>query len=150
MQGITVKQAGLADVETLAPLFDSYRQFYGRESDIQAALSFLIERFGHSESTLFIAYKDEMPVGFTQLYPSFSSVSLARTYILNDLYVNADVRREGVAKALIYAAKNYAKTVGAIRLTLSTAIDNINAQNAYESIGWQKDNNFYVYHLQIA
>lgn len=83
MSNITVRQAVLSDLEALVPLFDGYRQFYGRASDLSAAHEFLPARFNHGESVLFIAHEDNTPVGFTQLYPSFSSVSLARVFVLN-------------------------------------------------------------------
>ena len=123
-----VRQATLLDLEQLAPLFDRYRQFYGRASDVAAAREFLLARFTSKESTLLIAHEDERPVGFTQLYPSFSSVSLARIFILNDLFVSEQARRNGVASALMSAAVKFASTLGAVRLSLSTATTNDAAQ----------------------
>ena len=87
MNDIAVRQAILSDIEALVPLFDSYRQFYGHETDISGARDFLPARFNHAESTLFIAHDAGAAIGFAQLYPSFSSVSLARTFVLNDLFV---------------------------------------------------------------
>lgn len=149
MNPITVRQAVLSDLEALAPLFDSYRQFYGRQSDVAAARAFLLARFNHGESVLFIAHAGGTPVGFTQLYPGFSSVSLARTFILNDLFVAEQARRQGVATALIAAATAFAQSVGAIRVSLSTATTNSTAQALYQSMGWTRDEQFYVYHYTI-
>jgi GNAT superfamily N-acetyltransferase len=149
MNDITVRQALLADLDRLAPLFDGYRQFYGRESNLQAARDFLLARFNHNESILFIALEGDNPLGFTQLYPSFSSVSLARTFILNDLFVNHQGRRKGVGTQLLSAAAKYAKDLGAIRLTLSTAVTNEAAQACYEAAGWKRDEQFLVYHTAI-
>ena len=144
-----VRQATLLDLEQLAPLFDRYRQFYGRASDVAAAREFLLARFTSKESTLLIAHEDERPVGFTQLYPSFSSVSLARIFILNDLFVSEQARRNGVASALMSAAVKFASTLGAVRLSLSTAITNDAAQALCHSAGWKRDDQFFVYHLAI-
>lgn len=149
MSNLSVCQAVLADLDDIVPLFDGYRQFYGRSSDMEAARDFLISRFNHSESVLFIARVDGVAAGFTQLYPSFSSVSLARTFILNDLFVNEYFHRQGVAKSLILAATNYAKKLGAIRLTLSAATTNEKAQGFYNSLGWDLDEQFFVYHFSI-
>ena len=146
---ITVRQAVLADSEALAALFDDYRQFYGRASDLSGAREFLRARFEHGESVLFIALEGDAPVGFTQLYPSFSSLSLARVYVLNDLFVCAHARRQGVAARLLSAAADYAQSVGAVRLTLSTATTNVAAQSLYRSLGWQRDEQFLVYELTI-
>lgn len=145
MTNTLVRQATVTDLDALAPLFDGYRQFYGRTADPVAARQFLLDRFNHGESVIFVAHRDGVPVGFTQLYPSFSSVSMARIFILNDLYVTEGGRRNGVASALIAAAVEFAKTVGAVRLTLSTAVTNHSAQSLYSAMGWTKDEQFFVY-----
>ncbi len=147
MSTIAVRQAVLSDLEALAPLFDSYRQFYGRDSDIRAAKDFLSARFNHGESVLFIAFEDNASIGFAQLYPSFSSVSLARTFILNDLFVHEQARRKGVASKLMSAATDFAKSLGAVRISLSTATTNEAAQALYQTSGWKRDEQFFVYHF---
>ena len=150
MKQVQARQAVLSDLQLLAPLLDAYRVFYGSDSDVEAARRFLLERFKHEESVLFIATIEETAVGFCQLYPSFSSVSLARTLILNDLYVVESYRKQGIATMLLKAAAELAKELGAIRLTLSTAISNQAAQNLYEQAGWIRDQDFYVYSLKIS
>lgn len=149
MGNLRVKQADISELEQLTVLFDLYRQFYGKEANPDAAREFLRARFNHSESVLFIAYLDNQAVGFTQLYPSFSSLSLARIFILNDLFVVAEARRQSVATQLMDAAARYAKAVGAIRLCLSTAINNKNAQALYEGQGWVRDNEFCEYSFSL-
>jgi ribosomal protein S18 acetylase RimI-like enzyme len=150
MKQVQARQAVLSDLKLLAPLLDAYRVFYGRDSDVDAARRFLLERFNHGESVLFIAMIEEAAVGFCQLYPSYSSVSLARTFILNDLYVVEASRKQGIANMLIKAAVKFANELGAIRLTLSTAINNQAAQGLYEQAGWIRDQDFYVYNLRIS
>jgi ribosomal protein S18 acetylase RimI-like enzyme len=149
MNNITIRQAVASDIDALAPLFDSYRQFYGRESDIRAAREFLLARFNHGESIVFIAHDANVPIGFAQLYPSFSSVSLARTFVLNDLFVHESSRRKGVASLLLAAAVEFGKSLAAARLSLSTAISNETAQALYRSAGWRRDEQFFVYHYAI-
>lgn len=146
----TVRQATVCDLEQLVPLFDKYRQFYGRASDLHAAREFLLARFNNDESTVFIAHEGEMAVGFTQLYPSFSSLSLGRIFILNDLFVHEQARRKGVASMLMSAAVKFASMLRADRLSLSTAITNDGAQALYQSAGWKRDDQFLVYDLAIS
>ncbi len=150
MTGATVRQAVFADLEALTPLFDRYRQFYAQPSDPHAARTFLHARLAANESVLFIACDEELALGFVQLYPSFSSVSLGRTFILNDLFVIDAARRNGIASRLLDAALDYASGVGAIRVTLSTAVDNAGARALYESEGWQRDEKYYVYHFALG
>lgn len=147
---ITTRQAVLADIDSLAQLFDAYRQFYGKTTDVAAAKAFLLERLNHGESVLFLAFENDKPIGFTQLYPSFSSVSMARVYVLNDLYVEAQARGKGGGKKLLITATDYAKTLGAVRVSLSTDIENSTAQAVYESAGWKRDAQYFVYHFAIS
>jgi GNAT superfamily N-acetyltransferase len=147
---IQVRQASVSDLETLAPLFDAYRQFYGKPSDAALARSFLLERFQHNQSVIFIATQPNgTAIGFTQLYPTFSSVSAARTFILNDLFVVPEARRSGVGSKLLEAAAQFGPSVGAVRLSLSTAMDNEMAQALYVSHGWVRDTQFYAYSLSL-
>lgn len=146
----TIRQATVDDVEQLVPLFDAYRQFYGRTSDVAAARAFLLARCANRESTLFIAHQGDTAIGFAQLYPSFSSVSLARIFILNDLFVQEQARRTGVAASLLSAAASFAVSLGAVRLSLSTAVTNDAAQALYSSAGWKRDEQFCVYHLALS
>lgn len=148
---LLVQRASLDDLDSLTPLFDAYRVFYGRQSDLALAHAFLRERLERSESVVFLAFDSaEVPVGFTQLYPSFSSVSASRIFVLNDLYVTPQARRRGVAGALLSASETHARQAGAIRLSLSTALDNDAAKALYTSRGWKRDTQFCSYNLPLS
>ena len=152
--GIQIRRAGAADLSRLAPLFDAYRVFYGRPSDLAVARAFLNDRFEHDQSVVFLAERRAGEVvgealGFTQLYPSFSSTSVARIFILNDLYVVPAARRTGVATGLLEAAASHGRAVGAVRLSLSTATGNETAQALYASRGWVRDTEYFTYNLLL-
>ena len=133
-----VRRADVADVASIAPLFDRYRQFYEQSPDAALAHDFIQARVANGESTIFIAVDDAGQVaGFTQLFPSFSSVRAARAWILNDLYVLPEARRQGVARALLDAAAQYGRDTGAARLELETDHDNRSAQALYRHMGWE-------------
>ena len=146
MSSISVRQAAFSDLEQLSCLFDLYRVFQGKESDVDAARGFLRARFDHGESIVFIAHEGSTPLGFAQLYPSYSSTALARVFILNDLFVNENGRRKGVASALLSALEDYSWAHGASRVTLNVAMDNEAGQRLYEAQGWNKDAQFLMYH----
>jgi GNAT superfamily N-acetyltransferase len=149
---ILIRRAGLDDMDAAAPLFDAYRQFYGQRSDVTAARAFLTERLRRDESVVFLAVAGEPSgeaVGFMQLYPSFSSVSLGRLWILNDLFVDPDVRRGGVGRRLLERARDWAVETQAKGLTLSTALTNKAAQSLYEACGWARDDEFHRYRLLV-
>lgn len=143
---ITVRQATIHDLDLIAPLFDGYRQFYGQPADLGLAQRFLRDRFQQRESVVLLAVDEEGEgVGFVQLYPLFSSVRAARSYLLNDLFVAPAARRRGVAAALMHEAVDFARAVGAVAMSLSTAHANESAQRLYESLGWKRDEEFREY-----
>ncbi|MEM9100909.1 MAG: GNAT family N-acetyltransferase [Pseudomonadota bacterium] len=137
------------NLDQLTHLFDLYRQFYGQDSDILNAKQFLSKRLAQQESKIFIAELDGSSVGFVQLYPSFSSVSMQKIWILNDLFVVEQARKQGVANALMEKAKDLATETLAVRLELSTQQDNRKAQALYEKLGYVKDNEYYHYSLSL-
>lgn len=146
----TIQRATLQDLDDAAPLFDAYRQFYGRSSDLQLALDFLSARISRSESVVLLARDAEgAALGFVQLFPSFSSVRAAPIFVLNDLFVAPAARRSGVGAQLLRAAAEVARSSGAVRLKLSTAITNPPAQRLYEALGWKRDEDFYEYGLSL-
>ena len=145
-----VRIASVHDLDVVAPLFDDYRQFYGQAADPALARQFLADRFAHHESAILLAEAgDGQGLGFTQLYPLFSSTRAARTYLLNDLFVAPEARRLGVARRLLQEAARYARAQGAIGLSLSTAHANVQAQRLYESLGWQHEQEFREYTLTL-
>lgn len=146
MSTLVVRQAVLADLDALSSLFDAYRQFQGKAADLSACRAFLHDRFNHAESVMFLATGAGEPAGFAQLYPSFSSTALARVFILNDLFVAQAGRRAGVASALLAAAEAYAWALGACRVSLNVAKGNTSAQNLYDTKGWVRDSEFFMYH----
>lgn len=147
---IHVRRATVADLDRLVPLFDGYRQFYRQPSNPDGARNFLEERFERSQSVIFLAFDGTEAVGFTQLYPSFSSGAMQPIFILNDLFVAPAGRRCGTGSALLEAAAQYGRQVGALRLTLSTEHTNHIAQSVYERAGWKRDAAFCVYQLPLS
>lgn len=135
---ITVREIGIEAIDHLVPLFEGYRKFYKAEANLDGAKQFLTDRINKKESIIFIAYIDEQAVGFTQLYPSFSSVSMQRMWILNDLFVEPAYRGQKVGEALLRVGKDYTKRTQAKSLILETANDNP-AQKLYEREGWVRD-----------
>src|SRR5271154_6147082 len=109
----TIRKADEHDVNELSLLFNLYRIFYKQNSDLESAKRFLLERILKKESIIFIAISENKIVGFTQLYPLFSSLSMKRTWQLNDLYILEENRGYGISKQLIDAAKQLAKETNA-------------------------------------
>jgi ribosomal protein S18 acetylase RimI-like enzyme len=79
------------------------------------------------------------------LFPVFLSGAMRRFWLLNDLYVKPSSRRQGAARGLMQRAERHARETGSAGLTLSTAIDNLNAQALYESEDYEPDSQFLHY-----
>jgi GNAT superfamily N-acetyltransferase len=146
---LVIRQATVSDLDGLVPLFDGYRQFYRQASEPDRIRKFLLDRFEHNQSVIFVAVKDGRAVGFTQIYPSFSSGALARIFILNDLFVDPGARLIGTGSALLQAAAEYGRRVGALRLVLSTEVTNTPAQSLYEKLGWKRNTEFCSYQITL-
>ena len=140
-------------VALVAPLFDAYRQFYAQSADLAAARDFLTARLADGSSTVLLALASNAvtpdALGFTQLYPTFSSISLRPIWILNDLFVAPHARGTGVGRALLTAARDVAAAAGAAELTLQTAVTNAPAQALYTLLGWHRDDDYLTYVLPL-
>ncbi|MEP2280752.1 GNAT family N-acetyltransferase [Maribacter sp.] len=145
---IRIKRITIAEINEVAPLFNGYRVFYKMESDLVAAAEFLKNRIVKEESIIFAAYENNKAVGFTQLYYTFSSVSLQKSLILNDLYVDANYRKQSIGEQLLLKAQEFCKKNTYKGLALETAIDNP-AQKLYEKLGWEKDFHAFHYFWQV-
>lgn len=146
---IHIEKFKTRDFDELVGLFDSYRQFYNQATNLHSAKEFLSERIKKQESVIFVARRARKLIGFAQLYPAFTSVGMAGTWILNDLYIDTSERTHGTGTALVKRAIIFAKNSGALKITLETAKDNIKAQNIYNKLGFKQVKNFISYSLDF-
>lgn len=144
-----IQRAGPAQLEPAARLFEGYLHFYRKSPSPDAIRSFIEDRLRKQDSVIFLAWLDDAAAGFVQLYPSFASLSLAPSWILNDLYVDPAARSHGVGEALMQAARELGVASGAAEIFLQTARDNATAQRLYERLGYQRDDEFLVYVLNL-
>jgi ribosomal protein S18 acetylase RimI-like enzyme len=146
MSTLRTRIATLADLDVIAPLFDAYRQFYEQAPNLALARSFIRDRLQNNESMILLASNEQQQViGFCQLYPTFCSVEAKPIYSLYDLFVDPEARRSGASKVLLQAAEKLAAERGKARMDLTTARTNKPAQNAYEALGWVRDEVFFAY-----
>ena len=140
---ITIRQATIDDIPTVAYLFDKYRQWYKQEPNLEGAIDFLQSRTENGESVILVAMEEGEQIGFTQLYPIFSSVSMSKAWLLNDLFVIESQRGKGVATKLLEAAKNVGINTESKWLMLQTSDWNSEAQALYEKNGWVRESDFF-------
>ncbi|NMH73521.1 GNAT family N-acetyltransferase [Bacillus sp. RO2] len=144
-----IYQATMKDLEGAANLFNMYRTFYQQTSDLDGAKAFIKNRLENEDSVIYIAKINHEYVGFTQLYPTFSSISMKQAWILNDMFVDSMARNQGVGGKLLQKAKEFANQTGAKSISLETTPDNVGAQRLYEKSGYKKDDQFYHYYLEL-
>lgn len=147
-----IKRVHPHEWQLVIDLFDQYRVFYKKESDLALAGRFIKERLDNNESVIYIALDGDKPIGFTQLYPKYSSAGAVKNWILNDLFVDAGFRKQGIGAKLIKHAAGFAKASGSQFMQLETAVDNYIAQSLYQDMGFIKqpaDDAFYLYKLSL-
>ena len=147
---VTFRLAESSDLDQLADLFDQYRQFYECPPDLSAAKNWIAENFERGRSTIFAADDGYQLIGFTQLYPALCSVDLVNYFVLYDLFVAPSARRQGIARALMNGASEWAKAQGAARLDLETARDNYPGQALYRDLGYKLDEIFLKFSLDLG
>jgi len=145
-----IVQAEIEHLREASRLFNLYRIFYKEKDNLDSAKQFIKQRLENGDSTIFISINDDASLnGFVQLYPSFCSVSMIPILILYDLFVDPDIRTKGIGRSLMNKAEQYAQENGFKRLELSTAKDNFIGQSLYESLGYEVDDEFLHYSLEI-
>ena len=146
MAEVVISRATLNDIDDLVPLVELYRAFYKQPANDKTH-QYVADRVRKDEAVVFLARLDGTAVGFTMIYPTFSTVALSPIWLLNDLYVDESVRGHGIASKLMETAEQAARDAGAARIWLRTAHDNTPAQALYEGRGWAQDLVFRRYDL---
>ncbi|MFK7766075.1 MAG: GNAT family N-acetyltransferase [Mariniblastus sp.] len=142
-----ILQVQAQHIDQVVELFDAYRVWYGKRSDKATATQFLSERTEKNESVIFACENSDAKfVGFTQLYPVFSSTRMRPMWLLNDLFVSPEFRGQGVSKKLIESAKELARSTNACGVLLETETTNDIGNHLYPSVGFElEENNFYFW-----
>ena len=140
-----IREAKISDIDNLSSLFNSYRMFYGKDSNLGVAKKFLESRIKLCDSKIYVSEVDLCLTGFVQLYPIFSSIRVSKYWLLNDLFVDANERGRGYSKHLINKAKDLVKDTSACGMMLETDKTNNIGNNLYPSQGFKKNivSNFY-------
>ena len=142
-----ITEASIKDLQGIVTLFEAYRTFYSKKPDYNGSTLFLKDRLTNKDSVIYLAWNDsDELVGFTQLYPSFSSTRLQKMWILNDLYVDKSFRGQKISLKLIDKAKELTIQTKACGLMLETEKDNLIANKLYLRSEFELEkNNFYFW-----
>jgi GNAT superfamily N-acetyltransferase len=145
-----IRKAKIDDLKQLSELFDKYRVFYEKDSNVNAAEIFLHERIHNNESEIFVDETDEkILTGFVQLYPIFSSTRMKKLWLLNDLFVLPNYRGKGISLQLIDSAKKMASDTNAVGVILETAKSNSIGNSLYLKTGFSIDDEHNYYSWDV-
>lgn len=147
-----IRKATLQDLDQLTNLFDQYVVFYKNPSNIEKHKAYLKERIENNEAIIYLAFDEknlEKAIGFTLIYITFSSLALNKILILNDLYVDSTIRKNGVGEKLILEVIALAKELGSNLIRLRTAKSNTVAQGLYNKMGFVREDYLYSYDLTV-
>jgi len=148
-ENLIIKEAAVEDSEKVGEAFDLYRQFYKKAPDKIISIEYIKQRLTNKESTIFFVEENNVCIGFVQLYVTFDSLELGKKVVLYDLFVRSERRKKGIGAMLMNASKDFAENNDITGIEPSTAIRNETAQSVYESLGYERDNEFYSYYLSI-
>ena len=134
-----------SQMDALTHLFAGYAAHYKTAHPEDSVRRFFSSLLLAGECVTFLAYQGDDAAGFVNLYPKYASTSLSRYWILNDLFVDEDHRRTGVAHALMQRAEDHARATGARVIVLKTHVTNTAAQALYASRNWHAGDEFLTY-----
>jgi GNAT superfamily N-acetyltransferase len=149
MNKLTIRQATIQDLSKLVPIFDDYREYFKQQKNPEAVNQFLFEKFEHLESVIFIAQLEDEVVGFAQLYPVFSSLTLQRVWLLNDFFIAEEYRGSGVGTQLFAKVKEVTLLTKSKGIELSVEHTNKKAWAFWEKQGFKMDEEFRYYFYKI-
>ena len=141
-----IEAASTAQLTELTRLYIAYRVFYGEAPEQERAEAFIRHRVTQSSGQYFLAWNDHNAIGFMHLMPSTNTLAMRPIWFLEDLYVDVLSRGQGVATLLLIYAEEFARSTGAERLTLATALDNLAAQHIYKKLGYVREEHFLYFH----
>lgn len=146
-----IKECEIKDLERLSVIFDNYRQRYKQASAVDKIRAYLAERLENKQTKIYLA-QDELGEinGFSLLYPSFSSIGLAKIWVLNDFFVCSGQNKKLVADSLMQKSLDLCSETGAIRLEVTTRKENHRLHRLYKDFGFERDYKYDYYYLGMG
>ncbi len=147
---IVVRPVERTDYEAWKPLWDGYNEFYGRHGATalpDAVTLSTWSRFFDSDEPVhaFVAERDGQILGIVHYLYHRTTVDIAPTCYLQDLFTSASARGSGVGRALIEAVHERAKAAGCARVYWQTHETNQTAMRLYDQVA--EKSGFLVYRM---
>lgn len=130
-----VRLADVADAETIGQLLHDFNREFGEPTPGSRVLGDRVRRLlGAGETAVLLAGGGPDGLAVLRFRPAIWSEGL-ECYVA-ELYVVPDRRGQGLGRALMEAAIEYARSLGAAYMDLGTSEDDVAARALYESLGF--------------
>jgi len=131
----TVRPATVADAPEVARLLRDFNDEYDEPTPaVETLTERLCELIVASEATVLLGGAPPVGLAVIRFRPSLYTRSLDA--YLEELYVAPDRRGEGLGRALLDAALDASREIGAGWIHLGTSVDDTKARGLYESSGF--------------
>ncbi len=137
---VTIHPLTSGDEAEWLPLWQAYLDFYQAELSAETTRT-TWQRITRSADVKGLGAFDteHRLVGFVHIVIHPNTWNISPCCYLEDLFVAADCRRQGVARGLIEAVYRLAETEGFCRVYWITDTGNVAAQALYRTLAWQTD-----------
>lgn len=147
-QPVSVRIAGAADVDAVADLMWAQNRYHAelvphiiKRVDAPGTKAWCAAQLADAEHTIFLAESADgtaagLLMGHVKVFAETPVNRHVTLYFVDELYVHEDRRRQGAARALVAAARDFAATKGCSALSLNVWGANRLAIGAYEALGF--------------
>jgi|SRR5581483_7799356 len=149
---VTIRPVAPNDFAQWKPLWDGYNRFYGRADATalpDAITQMTWSRFfdAYEPVHALVAERDGQLIGLVHYLFHRSTIQIAPTCYLQDLFTGEASRGQGVGRALIEAVYERAKAAGASRVYWLTHETNATAMRVYDQVA--ERSGFIVYRKNL-
>jgi len=149
MSAFEIREGTTADIPDLLRLIKELAVFEKAADKVKNNEAMLKEDFEvHQSFKFLVAVKKQKVVGISLYYPRYSTWN-GRCYYLEDLYVETNLRGEGIGLALLKATVEEAKKAGAARLDWQVLDWNTPAVEFYEKMGTHIEKEWWNCKLEV-
>jgi ribosomal protein S18 acetylase RimI-like enzyme len=152
MNEITLKLAEKQDAPVIFEFLQRLAGRLGKEDSFKGSVE-AIEKFGFCERPAFeaiLAFRQQNAVGCILFFEEFSTWRCSPGTYIQDLYVDASMRGQGLGKVLVNAAIEHSKRWQASYLRLSVDADNSSGLGFYTAIGFKHEHKENMLTLNIS
>jgi ribosomal protein S18 acetylase RimI-like enzyme len=144
LTNVTIVDADLARAEhahALVTMLDAYMRdpMEGGEPPTDQVKRDLVPGLrAHPACHVFLAYRDNQPVGFSICFEGFSTFNARPLINIHDIFVDSSMRGRGVGAMLLARVESKARELNCCRLTLEVRQDNVVARGLYRKVGFDQ------------